>query len=68
MFSVPQQQQAQVTSAQLKSSVFKCTQKVKACHKAPANIITMNVSAGNSKEIFELFTNKLMFSESVSQG
>ncbi len=39
----------------------------KACHKAPANVITMNVSGGNSKEIFELFTNKLVFSVSVSQ-
>ncbi len=28
----------------------------------------MNVSGENSKEIFELFTNKLVFSESVSQG
>ncbi len=27
----------------------------------------MSVSGGNSKEIFELFTNKLVFSESVSQ-
>ncbi len=27
----------------------------------------MNVSGGNSKEIFELFTNKLVFSVSVSQ-
>ncbi len=39
----------------------------KACHKAPAKVITMNVSEGNSKEIFELFTNKLVFSVSVSQ-
>ncbi len=39
----------------------------KACHKAPAKVITMNVSGGNSKEIFELFNNKLVFSVSVSQ-
>ncbi len=37
------------------------------CRKAPAKVITMNVSGGNSKEIFELFTNKLVFSVSVSQ-
>ncbi len=48
-------------SAQLKSSASN------ACHKAPAKVINMNVSGGNSKEIFELFTNKLVFSVSVSQ-
>ncbi len=31
------------------------------CREAPAKVITMNVSGGNSKEIFELFTNKLVF-------
>ncbi len=39
----------------------------KACHKAPAKVINMSVSGGNSKEIFELFTNKLVFSVSVLQ-
>ncbi len=52
-------------SAQLKSSASNTRNK--ACHKAPAKVITMNVSGGNSKEIFELFTNKLVFSVSVSQ-
>ncbi len=66
VFRVPQQKQ-RVPSAQLKSSEFKCTQQAKACRKAPAKVITMNVSGGNSKEIFELFTNKLLFSKSVSQ-
>ncbi len=47
-------------SAQLKSSASNTRNK--ACHKAPAKVITMNVSGGNSKEIFELFTNKLVFS------
>ncbi len=42
---------------QLKSSASNTRNK--ACHKAPAKVITMNVSGGNSKEIFELFTNKL---------
>ncbi len=51
-------------SAQLKSSASNSN---KACHKAPAKVITMNVSGGNSKEIFELFTNKLVFSVSVSK-
>ncbi len=37
------------------------------CQKAPAKVINMNVSGGNIKEIFELFTNKLAFSVSVSQ-
>ncbi len=63
VFSVPQQQRE--PSAQLKSSASNTCNK--ACHKAPAKVITMNVSGGNSKEIFELFTNKLVFSESVSQ-
>ncbi len=52
-------------SAQLKSSPSNTRNK--ACRKAPAKVITMNVSGGNSKEIFELFTNKLVFSMSVSQ-
>ncbi len=52
-------------SAQLKSSASNTRNK--ACRKAPAKVITMNVSEGNSKEIFELFTNKLVFSVSVSQ-
>ncbi len=52
-------------SAQLKSSASNTHNK--ACHKAPANVITMIVSGGNSKEIFELFTNKVVFSVSVSQ-
>ncbi len=52
-------------SAQLKSSASNTRNK--ACHKAPAKVITMNVTGGNSKEIFELFTNKLVFSVSVSQ-
>ncbi len=56
VFRVPQQQRA-VSAAESN----------KACHKAPAKVITMNVSGGNSKEIFELFTNKLVFSVSVSQ-
>ncbi len=47
-------------SAQLKSSASNTRNK--ACHKAPAKVITMSVSGGNSKEIFELFTNKLVFS------
>ncbi len=50
-------------SAQLKSSASNT--RSKACHKALAKVITMNVSGGNSKEIFELFTNKLVFSVSV---
>ncbi len=50
-------------SAQLKISASNTHNK--ACHKAPAKVITMNVSGGNSKEIFELFTNKLVFSVSV---
>ncbi len=29
--------------------------------------VTMNMFGGNSKEILELFMNKLVFSESVSQ-
>ncbi len=33
----------------------------RASFKAPAKVITMNVSRGNSKEVFELFTNKLRF-------
>ncbi len=52
-------------SAQLKSSASNTHNK--ACRKAPAKVITMNVSGGNSKEIFELFANKLVFSVSVSQ-
>ncbi len=56
VFSVPQVQRA---SAQLKSSASNTRNK--ACHKAPAKVITMNVSGGNSKEIFD------MFSVSVSQ-
>ncbi len=62
VFSVPQQR---VPSAQLKSSTSNTRNK--ACHKAPAKVITMNVSGGNSKEIFELITNKLVLSVSVSQ-
>ncbi len=46
-------------SAQLKISASNTRNK--ACHKAPAKVITMSVSGGNSKEIFELFTNKLCF-------
>ncbi len=63
VFSVPQQQRA----------CRQCSWRVlpsnsnKACLKAPAKVITMNVSRGNSKEIFELFTYKLVFSVSVSQ-
>ncbi len=34
---------------------------------APAKVITMNMSGGNCKEIFELFTNTVVFSVSVSQ-
>ncbi len=59
VFSVPQQQRA---VSKLKSSASNTRNK--ACHKAPAKVITMNVSGGNSKEIFELFTNKLVFSVS----
>ncbi len=59
VFSVPQQQRA---VSKLKSSASNTCNK--ACHKAPAKVITMNVSGGNSKEIFELFTNKLVFSVS----
>ncbi len=33
----------------------------RASFKAPAKVITMNVSRRNSKEVFELFTNKLSF-------
>ncbi len=62
VFSVQQQQRA---SAQLKSSASNTRNK--ACHKAPEKVINMNVSGGNSKEIFELFTNKLVFSVSVSK-
>ncbi len=58
VFRVPQQQRE--PSAQLKSSASNTCNK--ACHKAPAKVITMSVSGGNSKEIFELFTNKLVFS------
>ncbi len=43
-------------SAQLKSSASNTRNK--ACHKPQQKVITMNVSGGNSKEIFELFTNK----------
>ncbi len=32
-----------------------------------ATKVTMDLSRGNSKEIFELFINKLVFFESVSQ-
>ncbi len=63
VFSVLQQQQRAVSAAE--EFCFKYTNK--ACHKAPAKVITMNVSGGNSKEIFELFTNKLVFSVSVCQ-
>ncbi len=50
------------------STVFSVPQQQnKACHKAPAKVITMSVSGGNSKQIFELFTNKLVFSVPVSQ-
>ncbi len=56
VFSVPQQ------SVRMRSNTHN-----QACHKAPAKVITMNVSGGDSKEIFELFTNKLVFSVSVSQ-
>ncbi len=63
VFRVPQQQRE--PSAQLKSSASNTRNK--ACHKAPAKVITMNVSGGNSKEIFNFFTNKLVFSVSVSQ-
>ncbi len=62
VFRAPQQQR--VPSAQLKSSASNARN---ACCKAPAKVITMNVLGGNSKEIFELFTNKLVFSKSVSQ-
>ncbi len=62
VFRVPQQQRA---SAQLNSSASNTPNK--ACHKAPAKVITMNVSGGNSKEIFELFTNKLVFSVSKDE-
>ncbi len=62
VFRVPQQQRA-VSAAE--EFCFKYSNK--ACLKAPAKIITMNVSGGNSKEIFELFTNKLVFSVSVLQ-
>ncbi len=62
VFSVQQQQRA---VSKLKSSASNTHNK--ACHKAPAQVITMNVSGGNSKEIFELFTNKLVFSVSVLQ-
>ncbi len=58
VFSVPPAA-ACMHSMQLKSSAFKCTQ---ACRKAPAKVITMNVSGGNIKGIFELLTNKLEFS------
>ncbi len=62
VFSVQQQQRAVSADEEF------CVQiRNKACHKAPAKVITMNVSGGNSKEIFELFTNKLVFSVSVSQ-
>ncbi len=57
VFSVPQQQRAVSAAEEF------CIQ----INKAPAKVITMNVSGGNSKEIFELFTNKLVFSVSVSQ-
>ncbi len=63
VFRVPQQQSQ--SSAQLNSSASNTHNK--ACRKAPAKVITMNVSGGNSKEIFELFTNQLVFSVSVSQ-
>ncbi len=53
-------------SAQLKSSASNTGNT--ACHKAPAKVINMNVSGENSKEIFELFTNKLVFSVSVSKN
>ncbi len=53
MFSVQQQQRA---VRQLKSSASNTRNK--ACHKPQQKVITMNVSGGNSKEIFELFTNK----------
>ncbi len=45
-----------MASAQRKSS------KPEACRKAPAKVITLNVSKG-IKEIFGLFTNKLGFYE-----
>ncbi len=57
VFSVQQQQRAVSAAEEF------CIQ----IHKAPAKVITMNVSGGNSKEIFELFTNKLVFSVSVLQ-
>ncbi len=62
VFSVQQQQRAVSAPEVLHSNTFN-----KACHKAPEKVINMNVSEGNSKEIFELFTNKLVFSVSVSQ-
>ncbi len=46
VFSVQQQQKSSASNT-----------RNKACHK-PSKVITMNVSGGNSKEIFELFTNK----------
>ncbi len=47
---------------------IKCTQQDKAYRKAPVKVITMNVSGENINMIFELFTNKLVFTESVSEG
>ncbi len=63
LFRVPQQQRAVSTAEEF------CVQihPIKLAIKAPAKVITMNVSGGNSKEIFELFTNKLVFSVSVLQ-
>ncbi len=46
-----------MASAQRKSS------KPEACRKASAKVITLNVSKGIIKEIFELFTNKLWLYE-----
>ncbi len=53
-----------LTEQQLKSSASNTRNK--ACHKAPAKVITMNVSGRNSKEIFELKLSIDIFIMSVS--
>ncbi len=56
VFSVQQQQSRQRSWRVLHSNTR---------NKAPAKVINMNVSEGNSKEIFELFNTKLVFSVPV---
>ncbi len=60
VFSVQQQQRAVSAAEEFCVQIHAIKLAIK-----PQQVINMNVSGGNSKEIFELFTNKLVFSVSV---